>query len=192
MTPLCIVASIFIVFQFPCSVFLVPRLPDAHGAKIRKQRPRCRTPFQDGFNCRAKPEQRRLEVRAARFQFLARKTNRVLVPVDVFWEQVEVRLSPPPRLCHINTAANTTRPCCCALAARAAGHSATEDATIISGIHFGLDDWGNWRLSVEEILWRNVWMRKLDFSQKSLHCRGKRWVRNKFWKQFENMRPSIF
>ena len=36
----------------------------AHGAKIRKQRPRCRTPFQERFNLRAEPEQRRLEVRA--------------------------------------------------------------------------------------------------------------------------------
>ena len=62
-------------------------IPGAHGAKIRKQRPRCWTPFQERFNLRAKTEQRRLEVRAARFQFLTRKANRALIPVDVFGQQ---------------------------------------------------------------------------------------------------------
>ena len=61
-------------------------IPGAHGAKIRKQWPRCRTVFQERFNFRAEPEQRRLEVRAA-FQFLARKANRALIPIDVFGQQ---------------------------------------------------------------------------------------------------------
>src|ERR1035437_1719836 len=36
---------------------------------------------------RGEPEQRRLEARAARFQFLARKTNRAGLPIDVFRQQ---------------------------------------------------------------------------------------------------------
>ena len=62
-------------------------IPGAHGAEIRKKLPDRRTPFQDGLNVRAEPEQRRLEVRAARFQFLTRKTNRAGLPIDVFRQQ---------------------------------------------------------------------------------------------------------
>ena len=40
-------------------------IPGAHGAEIRKQLPDRRTPFQDGLNVRAEPEQRRLEICAA-------------------------------------------------------------------------------------------------------------------------------
>ena len=62
-------------------------IPCPHGAEIRKQRLRCRTPFQKGFNLRAEPEQRRLEVCAARFQFLAGKANRAFIPINVFRQQ---------------------------------------------------------------------------------------------------------
>src|SRR5665647_3567003 len=34
-------------------------IPGAHGAEIRKKLPVRRTPFQDGLNVRAEPEQRR-------------------------------------------------------------------------------------------------------------------------------------
>ena len=38
-------------------------IPGANGAQVGKKRPRCLTPFQEGFNLRAEPKQRRFQIR---------------------------------------------------------------------------------------------------------------------------------
>jgi hypothetical protein len=55
----------------------------AHRAKVRKEWPNRRTPFQDGLDFRAEANQRWLDAHPPRFQFCPRVANRAAVPVHI-------------------------------------------------------------------------------------------------------------
>jgi hypothetical protein len=65
-----------------------------HRAKVWKEWTSLRTPFQDGLDFHAEPNQRGLDVHsAARLQFCPRVANRTAVPVHIFRQQTRrVRL----------------------------------------------------------------------------------------------------